>query len=217
MLRGLGSRIQPCGTRLAKTAGAGARSGRAVRAEWSRPAGRFRQPESVTACHHRHRATALRPTLGDVPISQIDRTLSTYDEDRHSEKARGTHDTHLVRETAVRPPSAEDLRQSPSQDISQTVADLQEEGAVEGEGVEQERLDSEDGGHIDEPFDPTEIKIVTKGPTVDLVMKRIREDEIDLQPDFQRSGDIWPSPTQSRLIGITSPPDSASGVLHGCG
>ena len=33
-----------------------------------------------------------------------------------------------------------------------------------------------------------------------LVMERIRRGEVDLAPDFQRSGDIWPLRTQSRLI-----------------
>ena len=82
-----------------------------------------------------------------------------------------------------------------------TALEPKEEGAAEGEGVEQEQLEAETGGdRITEPFDPTKIKIVTKQPSVHLVIERIKRDEIDLQPDFQRADNIWPRPTQSRLI-----------------
>ncbi len=67
--------------------------------------------------------------------------------------------------------------------------------------MEQEQLEAGAGGdRITEPFDPTKIKIVTKQPAVYLVIERIRRDEIDLQPDFQRADNIWPRATQSRLI-----------------
>lgn len=79
-------------------------------------------------------------------------------------------------------------------------SDIREEGQTEGDGVEHESLEAQDGTRIKQPFDPTQIKISTREPSVDLVMKRIRRDEIDLAPDFQRSGDIWPPRTQSRLI-----------------
>jgi hypothetical protein len=77
---------------------------------------------------------------------------------------------------------------------------IREEGRTEGDGVEHEALEARDGTRIDQPFDPTRIKISTREPSVDIVMERIRQDEIDLAPDFQRSGDIWPVRTQSRLI-----------------
>ena len=79
-------------------------------------------------------------------------------------------------------------------------SDIREEGQTEGDGVEQESLEAQDGTRIRQPFDPTRIKISTREPSVDLVMKRIRRDEIDLAPDFQRSGDIWSTRMQSRLI-----------------
>ncbi len=77
---------------------------------------------------------------------------------------------------------------------------LEEEGALPGEGVEREELERQGDTPIKQPFDPTRIRIATKEPTVDLVMERIRRREIDLEPDFQRSGGIWPIGTQSRLI-----------------
>lgn len=77
---------------------------------------------------------------------------------------------------------------------------IREEGRTEGDGVEHETLEAQDETRIEQPFDPTRIKISTREPSVDIVMERIRRNEIDLAPDFQRSGDIWPPRTQSRLI-----------------
>lgn len=51
-----------------------------------------------------------------------------------------------------------------------------------------------------EPFDPTKIRVKTKPMTMDLLLKRIKHDEIDLAPDFQRQSDIWTTKAKSRLI-----------------
>ena len=80
------------------------------------------------------------------------------------------------------------------------ISGIREEGRTEGDGVEHETLEAQYETRIDQPFDPTRIKISTREPSVDLVMERVRRGEIDLAPDFQRSGDIWPPRTQSRLI-----------------
>ena len=81
-------------------------------------------------------------------------------------------------------------------------ARLPEEGETAGEGVEKEVLevDPDDDGQILEPFDPARISIVTREPSLDLVMQRVDRGEIELRPDFQRSDDIWPPRDQSRLI-----------------
>jgi len=79
-------------------------------------------------------------------------------------------------------------------------SDIREEGQTEGDGVEHESLEAQDGTRIHQPFDPTRIKISTREPSVDPVMKRMRRKELALAPDFHRSGDIWPPRTQSRLI-----------------
>ncbi len=81
--------------------------------------------------------------------------------------------------------------------VEHLTSDVPEEGTTGGEGVETEQLGESD---IAVPFDPTGIRISTKEPTVDLVVERIRRNEIILQPDFQRSDNVWPKPTQSRLI-----------------
>lgn len=62
-------------------------------------------------------------------------------------------------------------------------------------GVELEIIEA-----IDEPFDPEQIDVVTRTPTVDLILSRIRTEMIDLAPDFQRRADIWHEKHQSRLI-----------------
>ena len=93
--------------------------------------------------------------------------------------------------------------QEPSEslpDMADSGAALAEEGETAGEGVEKEQLEAEDGARIAEPFDPTKIRITTRQPSVDIVIERIRENEIDLQPDFQRAGNIWSRATKSRLI-----------------
>lgn len=63
-------------------------------------------------------------------------------------------------------------------------------------GVEPE-LDSDP---IDEPFDPEQIEVVTRNPTVSLLLSRLQRGFLDLQPDFQRHAGIWTEQNQSRLI-----------------
>lgn len=57
-----------------------------------------------------------------------------------------------------------------------------------------------DDDRILEPFDPRKIRVETKNTTMDVLIKRLRNDEIDLAPDFQRRAGIWADGAQSRLI-----------------
>lgn len=70
--------------------------------------------------------------------------------------------------------------------------------------AERTGLEFEEEGTIEstitKPFDPTKIRIISRTLTVDLVMKRITENEIILDPDFQRAAGIWDDADQSRLI-----------------
>lgn len=86
-----------------------------------------------------------------------------------------------------------------------------EDLAPESEWAESEDTGSEDedaGGSgdvvgdesITKPFDPTLIRVEPKILTIDLLVSRMREDEIDLMPAFQRRSDIWKESAQSRLI-----------------
>ncbi|MFD4427988.1 DUF262 domain-containing protein [Nocardia sp. NPDC058497] len=62
--------------------------------------------------------------------------------------------------------------------------------------VEREDLGTTNG----EPYDPERIDVVTKTPTISLMLSRLRRGTIDLQPDFQRIAGIWSDANQSRLI-----------------
>ncbi len=66
-------------------------------------------------------------------------------------------------------------------------------------GIEAESLTITDRG-IREPFDPDKIEVKTRTITLDLVLKRISESEIDLMPDFQRRAGIWDPRRKSQLI-----------------
>jgi Protein of unknown function DUF262 len=70
---------------------------------------------------------------------------------------------------------------------------------------EETAIDEEEEIEVEEeiittPFDPSEIRVDTRPMTVDLVLDRIKYEEIDLAPDFQRHADIWTETAQSRLI-----------------
>jgi hypothetical protein len=53
---------------------------------------------------------------------------------------------------------------------------------------------------ITTPFDPSKIRVDTRPMTIDLLLKRIRFAEIDLDPEFQRHANIWNDTAKSRLI-----------------
>lgn len=55
---------------------------------------------------------------------------------------------------------------------------------------------------MEDPFNPSEIKIDQKSPTISLLVKRMsaKNPEIDLFPEFQRSDDLWNNQKQSQLI-----------------
>ena len=65
-------------------------------------------------------------------------------------------------------------------------------------GIEIESEDSD--GAIEHPFDPSKIKVRTEPAVVGLLLDRIKHDEIDLVPDFQRLSGIWNAEKKSRLI-----------------
>jgi hypothetical protein len=56
------------------------------------------------------------------------------------------------------------------------------------------------GERITRPFDPNQIRVKLWTPTVDLVLRRVKQGEIDLAPDFQRAAGIWKERAQSQLI-----------------
>ncbi|MBK5214885.1 MAG: DUF262 domain-containing protein [Flavobacteriaceae bacterium] len=70
-----------------------------------------------------------------------------------------------------------------------------------GDGTEQE-LEDVSLGLMEKPFDPTLIKIETKQPSLDLLIKRIKRNSIQMDTSnyFQRQDDLWDKTHQSRLI-----------------
>ena len=81
-----------------------------------------------------------------------------------------------------------------------TEADVsdQTDSEIDDADVEIEHEDSQE--RITNPFDPEQIKIRTVNVVVEQLVSRIRHDEIDLAPDFQRLRGIWSDEQKSRLI-----------------
>ena len=88
---------------------------------------------------------------------------------------------------------------------SKIQTDTSNEGFQSGKDVEE---DQESGVEVERddpklkilrPFNPEKIRVRTTNTTVELLVSRIRYDEVDLEPDFQRSF-IWTPEQQSRLI-----------------
>jgi Protein of unknown function DUF262 len=75
---------------------------------------------------------------------------------------------------------------------------------VDFEGLEVEKTSEDQSPEsldlIFKPFDPTKIKVGQWNPTIQLVIDRIKLEEINLGPDFQRAGDIWSEKAKSQLI-----------------
>lgn len=69
------------------------------------------------------------------------------------------------------------------------------ESAVEIEEISTDSL-------MEKPFNPNDIRIDTRPLTIDLLIKRLKADpiEIDMQPAFQRKRDLWDQRKQSQLI-----------------
>lgn len=63
--------------------------------------------------------------------------------------------------------------------------------------------DSE-GGEVElvmeDPFNPSDINIISKPDTLRNLIERLKFKEIDMNPDFQRHADLWDNPKMSRLI-----------------
>ncbi|MFF7467741.1 DUF262 domain-containing protein [Streptomyces sp. NPDC008092] len=75
------------------------------------------------------------------------------------------------------------------------------ETASDGQPTDVEREDTDEGAdQITSPFDPEHIDIETRTTTIDLLLSRLRNEMIDLAPDFQRRAGIWTDEKQSRLI-----------------
>lgn len=61
-------------------------------------------------------------------------------------------------------------------------------------------IQSRASDEIFQPFDPSQIRVETKPMVISLILERIKNTEIDLNPGFQRKGGIWSDKAKSRLI-----------------
>jgi hypothetical protein len=55
-------------------------------------------------------------------------------------------------------------------------------------------------GKISKPFNPLDVDIISQPLVLSNVFERLRNDEIELTPDFQRNPNLWNEVKQSRLI-----------------
>lgn len=81
----------------------------------------------------------------------------------------------------------------------ETEEDRGHDDTADREGVEAE-LEDPDDIEIHRPFNPEKIKVRTANIVVEQLVSRIRHNEIDLSPDFQRMRGIWSDVRKSRLI-----------------
>src|SRR6185436_17885194 len=79
----------------------------------------------------------------------------------------------------------------------------QEEEIIEIEQPKQEE-DYEDSsvglGEITKPFNPKDITIIVEPRTIGQLVDRLKNNEVDLNTEFQRMGNLWNDEKQSRLI-----------------
>lgn len=72
---------------------------------------------------------------------------------------------------------------------------------IEADDFESEDIDQDEENFVrDEPFDPKKVDVSITTPNLSALITRLEHEEIDLLPDFQRSGDLWSKQAQSRLI-----------------
>ena len=72
------------------------------------------------------------------------------------------------------------------------------EEEIENEEIENE--ETEKNKLITNPFNTKDIKITPKTTSLDNIIKRLENEERDLNPDFQRNGGLWDNSKMSRLI-----------------
>lgn len=76
-----------------------------------------------------------------------------------------------------------------------------QEPNIDDDGIEAE-VNDDSLKLMDKPFNPTKINIETKTPSLDTLIKRIKNKSVQLNTEsyFQRQDDLWDTVKQSRLI-----------------
>ena len=65
---------------------------------------------------------------------------------------------------------------------------------------EMEDDEAAESGNQIKPYDPSQIDISPKNQSLDLLLNRVENEEIDLMPDFQRKAGLWAPKQKSQLI-----------------
>lgn len=85
------------------------------------------------------------------------------------------------------------------EDIQRIIEKIKEDGIDVVMSEADEEYD--DYGHIDShEFVPADVNITPRNITIDSIIERLRHNEINLSPDFQRRGGLWSDIQQSQLI-----------------
>ncbi len=75
-----------------------------------------------------------------------------------------------------------------------------EERTSDGRNAGLELEVDNDPNPIQSPFDPSKIDVITQAKSIDLLLTRFEEEEIELAPDFQRRSNLWSDAWKSSLI-----------------
>ncbi len=79
-------------------------------------------------------------------------------------------------------------------------ASIDEDFEIETENLNGQETDEDVEPVMQEPFNPSEINIISKPDTLRNIIERLKRDEIDMNTDFQRHADLWDSQKMSKLI-----------------
>lgn len=71
---------------------------------------------------------------------------------------------------------------------------------IDTDNLDEENSDVEKYETVNFEYDPDKINIVTREPTIEQLLRRIKEEALNLAPDFQRQAHIWNVGAKSRLI-----------------
>ncbi|MFZ2123366.1 MAG: DUF262 domain-containing protein [Rhodoferax sp.] len=68
------------------------------------------------------------------------------------------------------------------------------------DGLDQEEERDDERDAINTPFDPKQVEITARKFTISALLERLKHDELELNPDFQRRANLWDEKRKSRLI-----------------
>lgn len=86
-------------------------------------------------------------------------------------------------------------------EINEELTDVFNQNIISENDVESEQdLDLPSEAVIQEPFNPNDVDIRTRTMSLDLIIKRLNRDTINMETSFQRKANLWNLTKQSRLI-----------------